>query len=59
MFHISKPTYNSKIERSNRVFREEFYADLPEDTIVGASRELMKFLQTYTTYRPNSTGVYF
>ena len=26
----AKPTYNGKIERSNRVFREEFYADITE-----------------------------
>ena len=42
-----KPTYNGKIERSNRVFREEFYADLTEDFVVGARRELMGFLHKY------------
>ena len=31
---LAKPTYNSKIERRNRVFREEFYDNLSEDTIV-------------------------
>ena len=44
----AKPTYNSKIERSNRTFREEFYVDLTEDTIVGTHRELVKFLQKNT-----------
>ena len=49
----AKPTYNGKIERSNRVFREEFYADLTETSILGARRELMNFLQKYNTYRPH------
>ena len=48
----SKPTYNGKIERSNRVFREEFYADLSADTIVRARKELMNFLHKYNSYRP-------
>ena len=48
----AKPTYNGKIERSNRVFREEFYADLSENTIVGVLRELMNFLRKYNSYRP-------
>ena len=56
----AKPTYNGKVERSNRIFREEFYDDLSEDTIVGthcvgAIRELMKFLQKYNSYRPHSS----
>jgi len=29
----AKPTYNGKIERSNQVFREEFYADLTENSM--------------------------
>ena len=51
----AKPTYNGKVERSNRIFREEFYEDLSEDTIVGARRELMRFLQKYNSYRPHSS----
>ncbi|MBQ2176921.1 MAG: integrase core domain-containing protein, partial [Alphaproteobacteria bacterium] len=47
-----KPTYNGKIERSNRVFRKEFYANMSEDTIVGAHRELINFMQKYNSYRP-------
>ena len=35
-----KPTYNWKIERSNGIFRKEFYDDLTGDTIVGSGREL-------------------
>ena len=51
----TKPTYNGKIERSNRVFREEFYADLSENTIVGVLRELMNFLRKYNPYRLHSS----
>ena len=51
----AKPTYNGKIERSNRTFHEEFYADLTEDTIVGSRRKLMKFLHKYNSYCPHAT----
>ena len=51
----AKPTYNGKVERSNRIFREEFYEDLSEDTIVGARRELAKFIQKYNSYRPTDS----
>ena len=51
----AKPTYNGKIERSNRIFREEFYDDLTEDTIVGSRRELEKFVKKYNSYRPHSS----
>ena len=51
----AKPTYNSRIERSNRTFREEFYADLNEDAIVWARRELVKFLQKHNSYRPHAS----
>ena len=50
----AKPTYNSKIERSNRTFREEFYAYLKEYSIVWARRELVKFLQKHNSYRPHA-----
>ena len=49
----AKPTYNGKIERSNRVFREELYADLSEDTIVGACRERMNFVHKYNCASSN------
>ena len=62
----AKPTYNGKVERSNRIFREEFYEDLSEDTIVGARRELMRFFTkiqrlspTLLLARPYPSGVYF
>ena len=35
---------NGKVKRSNRIFREEFYDDLTEDTITGSGRELEKFV---------------
>ena len=50
-----KPTYNSKIERSNRGFREEFYEELSENSIVGAHHELMNFLRKYNSYRPHAS----
>ena len=50
-----KPTYNGKIEQSNRIFREEFYADLSENTIVEARRELMNFMRKYNTHRPHAS----
>ena len=52
---LVKPTYNSKIERSNRTFREEFYAVLNEDSIVWERRELVKFLQKHNSYRPHAS----
>ena len=51
----AKPTYNGKVERSNRIFREEFYEDLTEDTIVASRRELKKFVKKYNSYRPHSS----
>ena len=44
-----------RIERSNRFFREKFYADLTEHSVVGARRELMKFLQKYNAYHPHAS----
>ena len=66
----AKPTYNGKVERSNRIFREEFYEELSENSILGARRERMRFLRKYNSYRPhaslldklhwsNPIGVYF
>ena len=55
----AKPTYNDQIERSNRAVREEFYAELSEDTIVEAHHELMNFLQKCNIYHPTfRVGVY-
>ena len=48
----AKPTYNGKVEWSNRVFREEFYEELSENSILGAHREFINFLQKYNSYRP-------
>ena len=43
----SKSDWN--VELSNRIFREEFYYDLTEETISGARRELMKFIKQYNS----------
>ena len=51
----AKPTYNGKIERSNRTFREEFYHDLKEESIVGTRRELKKFVEKYNSFRPHNS----
>ena len=52
-----QPTYKAK---------EEFYAELSENSIVGTRREFMQFLQKYNPYRShvswhgfNAIGVYF
>jgi transposase InsO family protein len=51
----SKPKYNGGVERSNRIFREEFYddANMLEDSICGIRRELRKSMEKYNTYRPH------
>lgn len=51
----AKPTYNGKIERSNRTFREEFYHDLKEESIVGTRRELKMFVAKYNSFRPHNS----
>lgn len=52
-----KPTYNGGVERSNRIFREEFYnrPDLLEDSIRGMQIELNKAILKYNTFRPHRT----
>ena len=37
----AKPTYNGKVERSNRIFREEFYEDLTKTPLVSFLFELI------------------
>jgi transposase InsO family protein len=51
----AKPTYNGGVERSNRMFREEFYGDpkIQEYSLCGFRRELFKFLEKYNDYRPH------
>jgi IS30 family transposase len=52
----AKPKYNGGVERSNRIFREEFYnkSDLLENSVVGMRRELLEHVRKYNTYRPHS-----
>jgi putative transposase len=49
-----KPQYNGGVERGNRTFREEFYANpnLMADSIGHMRHELSKALHIYNTYRP-------
>lgn len=51
-----RPTYNGGVERGNRTFREEFYADpnLLADSIGALRIELNKALNKYNTYRPHA-----
>jgi len=51
----SKPTYNGGVERGNRIFREEFYANanLLADSIGAMRFELNKAINKYNTYRPH------
>jgi IS30 family transposase len=51
----ASPKYNGGVERSNRIFREEFYAgiNMMEDTVRGIRRELLKAVGKYNTYRPH------
>jgi len=50
----AKPKYNGGVERSNRIFREEFYArpDLLADSIGAMRAELKTSLKKYNSYRP-------
>jgi putative transposase len=53
----AKPQYNGGVERSNRIFREEFY-NLPtllEDSVRGMQAALTKSLTKYNSYRPHSS----
>lgn len=51
----SKPKYNGGVERGNRIFREEFYANknLLADSIGAMRAELKAALNKYNTYRPH------
>ena len=51
----SKPTYNGGVERGNRIFREEFYAqsNILADSIGAFRAELAKAVNKYNTYRPH------
>ena len=50
-----KPTYNGGIERSNRIFKEEFYSDrrINADSIGGLRHELKKAVDKYNNFRPH------
>lgn len=50
-----KPQYNGGVERGNRTFQEEFYANpnLLADSIGHMRYELSKALNIYNTYRPH------
>ena len=51
----SSPKYNGGIERSNRIFKEEFYLNrkLLADSIGGLRNELKKAVDKYNNYRPH------
>jgi hypothetical protein len=51
----AKPTYNGGVERGNRIFREEFYANprLLADSIQDMRFHLKRALGIYNTYRPH------
>ena len=50
-----KPQYNGGVERGNRTFQEEFYANpkLLADSIGHMRYELSNTLSIYNTYRPH------
>ena len=52
-----KPEYNGGVERSNRIFREEFYArsDLLADTVNAFKVELKVAVAKYNSYRPHQS----
>lgn len=51
----SRPQYNGGVERGNRTFREEFYANrnVFADSLCGLRYELSKAVTKYNTYRPH------
>lgn len=51
----SRPQYNGGVERGNRTFREEFYANrnLLADSLGALRHELAKAVNKYNTYRPH------
>ena len=49
-----RPQWNGGVERGNRTFREEFYANnLLADSIGAIRYELDKAVNKYNTYRPH------
>lgn len=50
-----KPKYNGCVERSNRIFREEFYTSKKcrESSVRGIEAELVQAVKRYNTYRPH------
>ena len=50
-----KPKYNGGVERGNRIFREEFYANpnLSSDSIGAFRNDLKNSLHKYNAYRPH------
>jgi putative transposase len=49
-----RPQYNGGVERGNRIFREEFYAnDILAESIGAFKYELSKAVKKYNTYRPH------
>ncbi len=51
----AKPQYNGGVERGNRIFREEFYANpkLLADSLGAMRAELRAAVKKYNTYRPH------
>lgn len=51
----NRPQWNGGVERSNRTFREEFYArnDIEAESIGAFKHELQKAVHKYNTYRPH------
>ena len=52
----AEPKYNGRVERSNRIVREEFYArkDIIANNMTEMREELKKFLWHYNNFRPHS-----
>lgn len=49
-----RPQYNGGVERSNRIFREEFYAQPSlANSVAHLNEELKKSLRKYNHYRPH------
>jgi transposase InsO family protein/predicted DNA-binding transcriptional regulator AlpA len=52
-----KPKYNGRVERSNRIMREEFYGDNEllklTDSLGGFRNKLREFIDKYNSYRPH------
>jgi putative transposase len=50
-----RPTYNGGVERGNRIFREEFYAQLGlrADNLFTIRNKLAKSLHKYNNFRPH------